>query len=110
MDQKFERWEDPPDEWWWLKPIPWRIVGTVVGVVLLLGIGGGVIVLLPGKAGPATLSMITALIGTAGVIFGALRYNRDTSQATISKQQAALDDHQRLNHELQNRLSEIESK
>lgn len=54
---------------------------------------------------PAAISAIIALAGTGGVVFGALRYNRDEAGKVVTQQTTVLSSMQALNDELSEALT-----
>lgn len=54
---------------------------------------------------PAIISAVIALAGTGGVVFGALRYNRDEAGKVVLQQTAVLTNMQSLNDELADALT-----
>lgn len=122
-----EEWEEPPREWlggylhpgwanswrrlvaavrWLGGAVSWPVFGTaLVGWFLVLVLvrawpdDGAV----PGSV-PAVLSVVMALIGAGGVVFGALRFNREEAQTIIRTQQSVLDDMARFNDEVREAL------
>jgi hypothetical protein len=49
---------------------------------------------------PVILSVLIALAGTGGIVFGALRYNRDEAGKVVTQQAQVLGDMKLLNDEL----------
>jgi hypothetical protein len=54
---------------------------------------------------PVLLSVLIALAGTGGIVFGALRYNRDEAGKVVTQQAQVLADMKLLNDELQAALA-----
>lgn len=54
---------------------------------------------------PVIISVIVALAGSGGVLFGALRYNRDEAGKVVAQQTAVLTNMQSLNDELHEALN-----
>lgn len=54
---------------------------------------------------PAAISAVIALAGTGGVVFGALRYNRDEAGKVVLQQTTVLTSMQALNDELTDALT-----
>lgn len=54
---------------------------------------------------PAAISAVIALAGTGGVVFGALRYNRDEAGKVVLQQTTVLTSMQALNDELTEALT-----
>lgn len=54
---------------------------------------------------PAIISAVIALAGTGGVVFGALRYNRDEAGKVVTQQTTVLTSMQALNDELTDALT-----
>lgn len=54
---------------------------------------------------PAIISAVIALAGTGGVVFGALRYNRDEAGKVVVQQTTVLTNMQALNDELTEALT-----
>jgi len=54
---------------------------------------------------PVVISVVVALAGTGGIVFGALRYNRDEAGKVVSQQSTILDDMRDLMAEQQSALT-----
>ena len=57
----------------------------------------------------ALLAIITGILGLAGLIFTALKYNRDDTSAVVNQQSQILGDMKALNDELHKALDELRS-
>lgn len=56
---------------------------------------------------PQVLALVVGLVGLAGVIFTALRYNRDDTTAIVQQQSVIVGDMKGLNEELRKRTEEL---
>lgn len=117
-----ELWEDEPGEWlggflhpgwqigwrrlvvalrWANARVSWPMAAMFpVGVALTFAVRA-----LGGVEGfentvPVLLSVVGAVVGAGGFVFGALRFNRDEARVVVSTQQSVLDDAWRVNQEL----------
>jgi len=55
------------------------------------------------------IAFITALCGLAGIIFTALRYNRESSTATVQQQSQIVQDMRTLNDELHQKIEDLKA-
>lgn len=131
MTDRLELWEDPPGEWlggylhpgwaagwrrsvaavqWVTRRVSWALVGVMLagGVAALLGVrlaqSRGFV-----QSLPVVLSVASAIGGTIGLMFGALRFSRDEAAAVIGQQQSLLVDMKRHNDEICERLARVDS-
>ena len=56
---------------------------------------------------PQILALIIGLVGLAGVIFTALKFNRDDTTAVVSQQDTILNDMRIINEELRTTSTEL---
>lgn len=56
---------------------------------------------------PIIIAVVVAVAGSGGVVFGALRYNRDEAGRVVTQQTAVLESMRILNDELQSALDRV---
>lgn len=56
---------------------------------------------------PLIISVVVAVAGSGGIVFGALRYNRDEAGRVVTQQTAVLESMRGLNDELQSALDRV---
>lgn len=55
------------------------------------------------------IAIVTGIIGLAGLVFTALKFNSDRSSASVAQASAVLDDMRKLNDVLHTRINDLET-